>query len=410
MDVFEFIRFMEEKKEERKEDAKKYKQRDIVERLKNEKGELAFIYYGLRGIGKSVSLNQAMAERDGMFIDGSSLSYYKLDIVKVVKDYIKHTNLRTLYIDELTDISEWDKKLKIIYDNFKLKIIATGSSAIKIRLKGSAMARRAVFYELPPLTFREYLRIKKGIHVNESAIDIFSSMPKDAYTKAKDYLLRLRSLSYEFREYLTHGFPLAFGMNVRDVAYSLLSQIVTFDFPYIGGFNIDAGEKARKIVETIALSPPEKISLQRFAEIAGTSRTTVLNILNALETSSFLISVLPYPPSSASLRKERKFLFSSPLLRHSLTLNLYLRENIGGLREDAVVSSFYYKKIPLFYNHGKKQPDYKIRAGNAFLDLEIGGPSKTKSQIRKGFLLKEGEEISIEGNVVTLPLYLACLV
>ncbi len=402
MDKFSFIKLMEEKKENRIETVKKYKYRDIyyeiLDALKNKK---MFIFYGLRGIGKSIAISQVMKKED-MFIDGTILSYYNLDLVEIVEEYNK-LRKGNLFIDEVNEIKDWDKALKIIYDNYDFRVVATGSSAIEINLKNNYLLRRAKFKAVSPLTFREFLRLKYNREINISSKEIFLSDPEDAYIKAKAILMNIPNLSFEFREFLKKGFPLAFERPIEEVSEDLISKIILDDFLKIGGFNLEVSSFARKIINIIALSKPDRISLSKFTDVAGCSKMTALNILNAFSVSSLIIPVLSNKKSVAKIRKEPKYLFSSPSIRYGLIKNISLEENIGALREDAFVSAFKYGGFNVNYFQGKN-PDYEISYKGKSNVVEIGGPSKDKSF--KGFILVDDYKLDFKNGKVVMPLFL----
>jgi len=407
MDKYDFVKLMEQKKAERIKIGKKYRHRDIYfeisKMIKNKKK--MFIFYGLRGIGKSISINQSLTQRS-MFIDGTVLSYYDLDLIEVVNEYLSLKKTNILFIDEVSDIKNWDKALKILYDNFELKVVCTGSSAIGIRTKNSKILRRAVFKEVPPLTFREFLRLKYKQKFDVCSKELFLSSPEDAYVKAKAILMNLPDLVAEFREYIRYGFPLAFERPIEEVADSVVAKIILDDFPEISGFNIDVSLTARKIVNTLSLSKPDRISLSKFTDVAECSKTTASNILNAFTIASLLIPVLSEKSSVAKLRKEPKYLFSSSAIRYGLAKHLTTYENLGALREDTVVSAFKYAGFNVEYLSGEKKPDYRITYKNKSNIIEVGGPSKTPEQLDKGFLLVDSNKLDYSKGIVTLPLYL----
>jgi len=422
MNIYEFVRFMEEKKTEKIEEARQWKERDIVGNIENEirafrekKDRFIFIFYGLRGIGKSTALAHALTKNDGMLIDGSALTYHGLDLLKVVKEYATHTTSKILYIDELSVIPRWGEALKIIYDLYGLKVIATGSSAIKIAKERSSILRRARFVEMPPLSFSEYLWLKEGIKTEIKGKDIYEvlfSKPSDAYVKAKTLMLSIPD-SYQryFREFLFHGFPLAFTMPIEETADYILGKIISDDFPEISGFNLESIKKAEKAAYSLALSKPGILSVSSLAKTIECSKTTATNITNSFAAASLTIQLYPFQHSTAILRKEPKILFTSPAIRNGLTKKIIEEGDIGALREDAFVSAMHHNGISIFYlPEEKKTPDYLILSGGKKNVIEIGGPSKSPSQIKTGgILLKDSLDLDYRNGVAEIPLLLAAL-
>ncbi len=413
MDNYEFIKLMEQKKQERMKSSLKFKPRDVYfeihEEIKKDQKRI-FVFYGLRGIGKSITINQLLDKNNAMFIDGTILSYYNLELISVVREYLRINKFKNLFIDELSDIPNWDNALKILYDNYDLKIIATGSSAISLRTKNKNILRRAIFKEIAPFTFREYLRIKYDIDIKESTKDIFISKPSDAYIKAKSLLLDLPDLTQKYREYLKFGYPLTFDLPIEQVSEAIVEKIIVDDFPHISGFNIEVSIIAKNIINTLSISKPDRISLSTFADGASCSRTTVSNILEAFSISSLIIPVLLEKRSSAKFRKEPKYLFSSSSIRYGLLKTLVTDIDVGPLREDAVVSAFKYAGFTVNYLEGlKKHPDYKITFKDKSNIIEVGGPSKNTKQLNEGFLLIDDDKLDYVDKIVKLPLFLVGL-
>lgn len=410
MDNFEFINLMEQTKRQKVELVTDYQKRDIyyeiTKLIKKRKREL-FIYYGLRGIGKSTTLYQLFVDNPKvMFIDGTVLSYYNLDLVSTVSEYLKYNESKILLIDEITEIDRWAKSLKVLYDNYNLIIICTGSSAIGISTKNKEIVRRALFKEISPLTFKEFLRLKHNITIDFSTRELFISNLSDSYAKAKSLFIKLPDLSKEFNEYLKTGFPLSFERPIEYTSESILSKIIADDFPQISGFNIEIADISKKIINTLALSQPDQVALSKFSKAAKCSRTTVSNVLNSFVLSSLIIPVLSNKKSTAKVRKEPKYLFSSSALRYGLAKLLVETPEVGVLREDAVVSSFKYLGFTVEYVSGlKKRPDYLIRLKNKEVLIEVGGPSKKYGQLDKGILLIDSNKIDYNGKVLVLPLW-----
>jgi len=422
MNEYEFVKFMEEKKEELIEEKMRFQKREIVGKIldeaanfKSRKSDSMFIFYGLRGIGKTTSLLQALGEIKGMYVDGDALSYHNLDLLNVIDEYKSYNQSRILLIDELASIKKWGKALKIIHDMYGMKIIATGSSAIKIDAEKKEIIRRARFFELSPLSFKEYLKMKHSISLQaepKEIEDVLFSNPSDGYVKAKEILLRIKNddINRHFREYLMDGFPLCFEMKIEEAAEYILDKIIADDFPLVAGFNLEISEKAKKIASAIALSKPGATSLSTFSEIAECSKTTASNILSAFEASSLIIPVMANKTGASKLRKEVKELFSSPALRYGLKKKMGGDSDFGGIREDFFVSSLYYGGIQVEYiPESKKSPDYAIIKNGKMQTVEIGGKGKGAEQVKKGIVFGEGKEIDFANNVLYLPLFFAGL-
>ena len=418
MDEYEFVKMMEERKLELVDAVKGLGERDIVKKIlsevhefKSSRNNRIYIYFGLRGIGKTTAMIQALSKTDAGYIDGSVLSYYNLALFDVIREYKRTTGYNVFFIDELTDIRGWGNALKLAYDSKRIKIIATGSSAIKITTEKNRIARRATFEEIPPLTFREFLRIFKKKDVPIVDQNIILSKPDDAYIKAKADYVRVPDLSNEIKEYMQYGFPLF--LETRDISRTseqILESIITKDMPEIEGFNVGLVDSMEKIISTIAISPPGVTSLSKLSNIGGCSKTTVSTTLKSLEIASLLIGLCASKRGATKMRKEKKYLFSSPAIRYGFIKKLVgEEEGIGALREDTLVSTLRYLGFNIEYVPGKKKvPDYVVTKRRSQV-VEVGGPGKTRSQLEKGIIVTDSSKLDYENGVAWIPLYLVAL-
>jgi len=427
MNEYDFYIRTEQRKKEIIDNLEEYKERDLVkdiyeeiELFRNNHNKRIFLFYGLRGIGKSTALYQFMKkEKNVMFIDGFDIDYNNMDLVKVVDEYKKNTNFDILVIDELNEIKDWGSALKIIHDLYNIKIITTGSSAIKISKDIDVIVRRTIIKKVKPLTFAEFLRLNYSINIDikKEIKELLFLQAKDIYIKSKEINSRVLNtdpkILMHFREYIKFGFPLAIDKTnkIEDVSENIVYKIIIDDFKEISGFNIESVDKAKKIIKYLASIKPGSISYNKISSFVKTSVTSVSNILNAFFVSGLLIDI--FPNKGTGLRKEPKIIFSSSAIRYGLMKTVLAETNVdvGFLREDVFVSTLLYNDITINYlKSEKKAPDYEIVYTNLKNTVEVGGPSKTTSQLEKGILVLEDDKIDIKGEVVTIPLYLISLI
>lgn len=139
------------------------------------------LLYGLRGVGKTTMLAQLYLKLIGE-VSGERILYASVDEIKmlgyrlkdvfesyehIIGERLEELREPTIFLlDEVHYDEEWDLALKVAYDRARnLMIVATGSSAIELKLS-TDLARRAKRFHITPLTFTEYLLLK-GIRVNE---------------------------------------------------------------------------------------------------------------------------------------------------------------------------------------------------------------------------------------------------
>ena len=121
---------------------------------------------GARGVGKTTLLLQHIKLynnlQDTLYVFADDLYFSEHTLYQTASDFYKNGG-KHFYIDEIHKYSNWSRELKMMYDHFSdLQIIFTGSSVLEL-FKGSAdLSRRAILYNLPGLSFREYLNMSIG--------------------------------------------------------------------------------------------------------------------------------------------------------------------------------------------------------------------------------------------------------
>ena len=72
-----------------------------------------------------------------------------------------------LFIDEVHKYPGWSREIKEIYDLYRdLNIVLSGSSLIQINDGQADLSRRLMPYDMPGLSFREFLHLDTGLDIN----------------------------------------------------------------------------------------------------------------------------------------------------------------------------------------------------------------------------------------------------
>ena len=114
------------------------------------------IILGDRGIGKTTTLVQYLmqyAEGDALspkilYIQADHILIGSLTLYEIAEEFYKLGG-ELIAFDEIHKYSDWSIELKSIIDTFpRLKIIASGSSALEIRKGSHDLSRRAIVYQM----------------------------------------------------------------------------------------------------------------------------------------------------------------------------------------------------------------------------------------------------------------------
>ena len=158
---------------------------------------------GARGVGKTTLLLQHLKQ---LALPAYKAAYFAMDdlyfsvhSLKDTADTFYKQGGRLLVLDEVHKYPGWSGETKNLYDFYPdLQILFTGSSIIDISKEVGDLSRRALIYDLPGLSFREYL-IMKGI-ANFEAITLKEILYQpESYGKLVDK--KFHPLEY-FSDYL----------------------------------------------------------------------------------------------------------------------------------------------------------------------------------------------------------------
>ena len=114
------------------------------------------ILVGQRGIGKTTLLIQYLldyAQGDLfspkiLYVPSDHFSIGNLALYTIAEQFVQHGG-EFIAFDEIHKTANWSISLKSIYDSFpKLKVLASGSSALEIHKGSHDLSRRALVYQI----------------------------------------------------------------------------------------------------------------------------------------------------------------------------------------------------------------------------------------------------------------------
>lgn len=345
---------------------------------------------GARGIGKSTLVKQYILAHRGegkyLYISADLLyfsSHTLLDLAhELTLDGFTH-----LVIDEIHKYSGWSKELKNIYDIYPdLHVIFTGSSILDILHGEADLSRRAVVYPMFGLSFREYLKLFKGIDVN-----VYSLEEILAHKVEIPNLPHPRPL---FEQYLRQGyypFALEGGFPIR--MQQVISQTIESDIAQFADLKATTARKLKRLLSVVAESAPFKPNLLSLATIVGVSKNNVADYLIYMERAGLIGQLRDTTGGIRGIGKVEKVYIDNPSLMTVLSGG---SPNLGNLRE-----TFFYNQMRVRNDIiGSKDSDFVIDQ----YTFEIGGRKKGNKQIENipnGIIVKDDIEYGFQ-NVIPL--------
>jgi predicted AAA+ superfamily ATPase len=137
--------------------------RDISEDIqKTLSYEEVAVIKGVRRSGKTFTLYELFQKHGGVYInfEDDRLYDFTMEDFEKIMDIIKKNNHKTLYLDEVQEVSGWEKFAHRTHR--KIKILVTGSNSRLLSSEFSkSLVGRTKSYSIYPLSYSEFLRFKK---------------------------------------------------------------------------------------------------------------------------------------------------------------------------------------------------------------------------------------------------------
>ena len=355
---------------------------------------------GARGTGKTTLLLQWIKEQN---LPTEKAAYFSLDDLYFLEHSLKETVTQfyknggsVLVLDEVHKYKNWSLEIKNIYDFFpELKIIFTGSSIIDISRQEGDLSRRALMYELPGLSYREYLSML-GI-INLPVIGLEELLFNSAEIKKK-IPHTFRPLEH-FNNYLNYGyypFGIVDSSSIHQRINQLIRTIVEVDMAELKDFDIRNAKKLLQLVYVIAQQVPFKPNISSLAIKTNIHRNSLNNYLYYLEQAKILSLLFPAGNSTAVLQKPEKIFLNNTTLLAALAEQ---KPNIGTVREIFFLSQLQtLHKVQL-----PKQGDFYV---NNTYTFEVGGKGKGQKQLESlenAWVVKDDIEFPM---LKTIPLWM----
>lgn len=374
------------------------------------------IIIGSRGIGKTTTVAQYINEN----YKANEALYVNLDDIQISSKYTMTTIAeefvlnggKLLCFDEIHKYSNWSAELKNIYDRFdKLKIIATGSSALQINQGSHDLSRRAIVYNMVGMSFREFLELHYKYKFEAVTLEDLLSNHIDIATNIKNTIEQNdQKIIPLFKEYLKHGYYPYFLSMPNEVMFlqtvqqninvSIESDLLSI-YPKLNGNSV---KKIKMLLSVIIKSVPfePKISELKIAADIKDDRT-LKDYLAKLDDAGLIKLLMQNSLSMKAFDKPEKIFLANPNL-------MYTKEpNIGNLRE-----TFFVNQLDNYYKNKQSLSDEGIFVSNSGdfycqgkYTFEVGGKSKRFNQIKdipNSYVASDDLEVGI-GNKIPLWLF-----
>jgi predicted AAA+ superfamily ATPase len=390
------------------EEFKKMERRELFNELSKYIGDRQIIsIVGLRRVGKTVLLHHLIdlllntTEKENIF-------YYDFDLLedapieKILERYsaLSGVDLKKekifIFLDELQKHREWEKEIKILYDNYRnLKFFISGSSSLLIEKKTKeSLAGRVYSFELKPLLFREYLKIKR-VKYDEKRIELYKNELKE-----------------ELNMYIkTGGFPELMFENdetkiKKYIKELILDRVAYIDIPAV--FDVKEPELLIRLLSMISSKPGMIFDYDSVASDLKRDRKTISNYIFYLEKSFLIKKVYNFSKNLITSEKKLKKIYPS-----TTALAFLYNADSGSIIETLVQQN---KEIKFFYKKQDKEIDFisNVPIEVKYQENITKQDLKSMKYFMKAFKFKEGlmvtkdieqEEKISNTTIILIPLW-----
>jgi predicted AAA+ superfamily ATPase len=337
---------------------------------------------GPRGAGKTTLMLQQIkygmkAAEGALYITADHPFFYTNSLFDFAGEWVKSGG-KFLFIDEVHKYPRWSVELKNIYDGYPgLKVVFSASSALDIYRGEADLSRRVISYELPGMSFREYLSFTGQRKFDALSFDSILTTHREAANAITHD--EFHPLPF-FRDYLQWGYlPILAEGNKENYLMKLnqvINTIIDTDLSYTEEYTAGAALKVKKLLGVLAESVPFKPNIAAIARKLDISRDSVYMYLQHLQKARLLNFLVPPNKGVSLLQKPEKIFLENT----NLAFALKEKPEKGSLRETFLLNQLLNSRQEVFYS---SSGDFVVND----IIIEAGGRHKT------------GKPVSGSGNV-----------
>ncbi len=355
---------------------------------------------GARGTGKTTMLLQYIKENLGfsdevLYVSLDNIYFSEYKLVDLADSFAK-TGGKYLFLDEVHKYPNWSREIKNIYDDYpELKIVFTGSSILEIDKSEADLSRRAVIYQLPVLSLREYISIKQAIKTNVYSLPEILENHKEIASEINKKIKPVK----EFNNYKINGaypFFMEAESEYSDHLERIINLILETDLPAVSSIDYSSVINLKKLLSVISESVPFKPNISKLSIKIGITRDTLIKYLSYLEKAHLISLLRSNTKGISKMAKPEKIFLNNSNLLYAIQAGT---ANTGTVRE-----TFFNSQLSVLHKvELPKNTDFIIDNKYVF---EIGGKNKTQKQIVEmpnSFIVSDNIEYGFKNKI---PLWL----
>ncbi len=355
---------------------------------------------GARGVGKTTFILQYLNELElsyekKLYFSADHFLVLNHSLYEIAEEFYKMGG-KILAIDEIHKYHNFEIELKSIYDTFEdLKVIFSGSSALKLETAKVDLSRRAVLYRVKGMSFREFLEFETKESLSFYS---FEEILINHTQITTSLIKRFKPFEY-FEKYLKYGYYPFYKENINTYPQKLLETInivLESDLPLV--FNVEPKNifKLKKLLSLLCMSKPYELNISKLSQKIEINRNTLYSYLHYLESGSLIVMIKQISKGDGILIKPEKLYLNNT----NLNSTYCQMSDKGTLREQFFVNQL----LNLHKVNYSKIGDFLV---DEKYIIEIDGKNRSFSQIKdipNSFVVSDDIEIGF-GNKVPLWLF-----
>lgn len=362
----------------------------------------AICLLGNRGVGKTTLMSQYLLETyqsvsKALYISADNVYVLGAGLFSIAQEFFQYGG-EALFIDEIHKYPNWAQELKNILDTYRNKqIIFSASSALELKKSKYDLSRRAVYYELKGLSFREYLHFAEQIELPQISLnELFSQH----IVMAENF--KGKTILKHFRNYLIYGYFPFFLESIEDYlskVNNIIEKVLFEDIAIVYNLRQSTIPILKKLLWLVVTSKSLTPNIDRISKDLKASREIIYTCLEHLADCGLLNNVYTDSHGLKLIRKPGKIYLENTNLICAINGVLKLTGDIGNLRETFFVNQI----APLHRLTLHERTDFII--DDRYI-IEVGGKSKNFRQLQgeeNSYLAVDDIEIGFGRKI---PLYL----
>jgi len=371
------------------------------------------IILGARGVGKTTTIAQFMScyeKNEALYVSLDDINNAKESIYEIAETFELQGG-KLLCLDEIHKYEDWSQELKSIYDSFpKLKVVASGSSALEIHKGSHDLSRRAIVYTMVGMSFREFLELHHGYAFDAFSLEEIINKHQDIADVIVEKLSQNeQKILVLFRDYFKFGYyPYYLSMPNEVYFFQTLKQNINVSiesdllniYPSLNGRSIKKIKLLLSVImENVPFTPTMK-SLKQSIDVKDDR--TIKEYLARLDDAGLIKLLMKSSLEMKNIDKPEKIYLANTNLMYTT------EPEIGNVRE-----TFFMNQLSNYYtiqNRLDNRGVFSASKGDFYLEekylCEVGGKNKTFKQIKdipNSFLALDEIEIGHGGKI---PLWL----